>query len=198
VTVIGKLRCLLSEWVSQSVSKGRGGGSDDRQSLQRKDGILKHSTKCEDFGSCQKEWRPMYYYACRPSITSLSVKFCLLGCNCSSCYLLHAGFLLHLFFGPEDRGDMFIRNFCWLSTHYMPLHHRRHNSSKELLWYPRVLLIICVCCLFNDAFSTSDCAVPNDTVLNEWLGIRCERKWSWPNKDSRNLPGINEKTHEIP
>jgi hypothetical protein len=30
--------------------------------------------------------------------------------NLQSCYLLHAGFLLGLFFDPEDAGDMFLRN----------------------------------------------------------------------------------------
>jgi hypothetical protein len=28
----------------------------------------------------------------------------------SACYLLHAGFLLWLFFGPEDGGHMFFQN----------------------------------------------------------------------------------------
>jgi hypothetical protein len=28
----------------------------------------------------------------------------------SACYLLHAGFLLDLFFDPKDGGDMFLRN----------------------------------------------------------------------------------------
>jgi hypothetical protein len=27
---------------------------------------------------------------------------------CSACYLLHAGFLLGLFFDPEDEGNMFL------------------------------------------------------------------------------------------
>jgi hypothetical protein len=33
------------------------------------------------------------------------------------CY--QAGFLLGLFFDPEDEGDMFLRNVCSLSTDYM-------------------------------------------------------------------------------
>jgi hypothetical protein len=31
--------------------------------------------------------------------------------NGSACHLLHAGFLLDLFFDPEDGGEMFFRNF---------------------------------------------------------------------------------------
>jgi hypothetical protein len=44
-------------------------------------------------------------------------------------YVLHAGFLLGLFFDPENRGDMFLRNVCWLSTDYMALYPRRQNDS---------------------------------------------------------------------
>jgi hypothetical protein len=30
--------------------------------------------------------------------------------SCSTCYLLNTGFMLVLFFDPEDGGDMFLRN----------------------------------------------------------------------------------------
>jgi hypothetical protein len=36
-----------------------------------------------------------------------------------------AGYLLGLFFDPEDRDDMFLRNVGWLSTDYMALYPRR-------------------------------------------------------------------------
>jgi hypothetical protein len=42
----------------------------------------------------------------------------------------HAGFVLGLFFDPEDEGDMFLRNVGWLLTAYMALYPRRQNSSK--------------------------------------------------------------------
>jgi hypothetical protein len=42
--------------------------------------------------------------------------------------LLHACFLLGLFFGPEDGGDMFLRNVDWFSTAYTALHSRTYNS----------------------------------------------------------------------
>jgi hypothetical protein len=35
---------------------------------------------------------------------------------CSDYYLLHADFLLGLFFDPEDRDSMFLRNINWLSN----------------------------------------------------------------------------------
>jgi hypothetical protein len=46
----------------------------------------------------------------------------------------HAGFLLILFFYPEDGGDTFLRNVCWLSTHYTALHPRSWYSSQRWLW----------------------------------------------------------------
>jgi hypothetical protein len=38
---------------------------------------------------------------------------------------LHAGFLLGLFFDPEDGDDMFLRNFRRLSADYTALYPRR-------------------------------------------------------------------------
>jgi hypothetical protein len=46
----------------------------------------------------------------------------------------HAGFLLGLFFDPEDRGDMFLRNVGWLSTDYTALYHRIWYSSIWVLF----------------------------------------------------------------
>jgi hypothetical protein len=40
-----------------------------------------------------------------------------------------AGFLLRIFFDPEDGDDMFFRNFGRLSTDYTGLHPRRQNVS---------------------------------------------------------------------
>jgi hypothetical protein len=38
-------------------------------------------------------------------------------------------YCLGLFFGPEDRGDMFLRKVGCLSTDYTVLYPRRQNSS---------------------------------------------------------------------
>jgi hypothetical protein len=43
----------------------------------------------------------------------------------SSCYLLHAGLFLGLFFDLEDGGDIFVQNTGWLSTDYTALCPRR-------------------------------------------------------------------------
>jgi hypothetical protein len=45
------------------------------------------------------------------------------------CYLLHAGFLLSLFFNTKDGGDKFLWNVGWLSVDYMALCPRKYNSS---------------------------------------------------------------------
>jgi hypothetical protein len=44
----------------------------------------------------------------------------------------HAGFLLGLFFNPEDGGNMFLRNFGWFSTDYTALYPRRWYSLYYL------------------------------------------------------------------
>jgi hypothetical protein len=48
---------------------------------------------------------------------------------CSILHLLHAAFLLGLFFGTENGSDMFFWNVGWIWTDYMALHPRRQNSS---------------------------------------------------------------------
>jgi hypothetical protein len=45
----------------------------------------------------------------------------------------HAGFLLGLFFDPEEGGDMFLRNVGGFSTEYTALYHRREYSSLPQL-----------------------------------------------------------------
>jgi hypothetical protein len=42
----------------------------------------------------------------------------------SASHLLHADFLLHLLFNPEDGGDMFLQNVGWLSIGYILLYPR--------------------------------------------------------------------------
>jgi hypothetical protein len=51
----------------------------------------------------------------------------------------HTGFLLGLFFDPEDGGDMFLQNVSRLSTDYAALYPRRQNSS----WLDTVFVICC-------------------------------------------------------
>jgi hypothetical protein len=39
----------------------------------------------------------------------------------STCQMLHPGFLLSLFFDPEDGGNMILQNVGWLAgRHYIP------------------------------------------------------------------------------
>jgi hypothetical protein len=57
-------------------------------------------------------------------------EFYLLGYNTGSAYyLIHAGFLLDLFFDPEDGSAILLRNVGCLSTDYTALYLRRQNSS---------------------------------------------------------------------
>jgi hypothetical protein len=51
------------------------------------------------------------------SLPQLSVKI-----YTSACHLLHTGFMLCLFFDPEDEGDMFLWKLRWLSTEYIALY----------------------------------------------------------------------------
>jgi hypothetical protein len=44
-----------------------------------------------------------------------------------ACYMLHAGFLLGLFFHPEDGGNLLLQNIGWLSVDYMELCPKRQN-----------------------------------------------------------------------
>jgi hypothetical protein len=43
----------------------------------------------------------------------------------------HAGFLLGLFFDPEDGGEMFLRNVSLLSKDYTALYPIWQNSSRQ-------------------------------------------------------------------
>jgi hypothetical protein len=51
----------------------------------------------------------------------------------SACYLLLAGFLFGLYFYPDDRNDVFLRNVSWLSADYSKSYPRRYNSSHPSL-----------------------------------------------------------------
>jgi hypothetical protein len=52
---------------------------------------------------------------------------------------IHIGFLIGLFFYPEDGGDMFLRIVVWLSMDYTAFCPRRYNSPchccKNLKFY---------------------------------------------------------------
>jgi hypothetical protein len=50
--------------------------------------------------------------------------------------IFHAGFLLDLFFHPEDGGDMFLRIFGWLSMNYTALYPTRYNSLANFSMDP--------------------------------------------------------------
>jgi hypothetical protein len=49
----------------------------------------------------------------------------------ASMAVLHAGFLIALFFDPEDGGDIFIRNVFCLSVDYTMLYHNHLCESTS-------------------------------------------------------------------
>jgi hypothetical protein len=53
---------------------------------------------------------------------------CVCVCVCDD-YWLHACALLFLFFDPEDRSDMFLRNVGWLLANSTGLYPRRQDCS---------------------------------------------------------------------
>jgi hypothetical protein len=69
-------------------------------------------------------------------------------------HLLHAGFLLDLFFDPKDRDDMSLRNVVWLSTDYKALCPSRQNSSKAMTITASGM---CVLVLVNGSFEVMCC-----------------------------------------
>jgi hypothetical protein len=48
-----------------------------------------------------------------------------------ACYLLHAGFLLGIFFNPKDGGDIFLWNISWLPVDYNSSCPTRENSLQN-------------------------------------------------------------------
>jgi hypothetical protein len=62
----------------------------------------------------------------------------------------HAGFLLGLFFDPENEDHIFLRNVGWLSTHYAALYPKRRNSWQNYCSHTQSYFMIC-----NSTFSVS-------------------------------------------
>jgi hypothetical protein len=80
----------------------------------------------------------MYMQAMRTNIFPCRVQLSGIPICASSC-LLQAGFLLVLFYNPEDDGNMFLQNISWHSLNYAALYPRIQNSSKPLLWEYQIL-----------------------------------------------------------
>lgn len=62
-------------------------------------------------------------------IKYISIVHRMLRPHTSTCYLLHAGFLLGLFFDTENGDEIFLRNVGWLLTDYTALCPRRYVQS---------------------------------------------------------------------
>jgi hypothetical protein len=63
-----------------------------------------------------------------PPCSPLKVSRYFGGTSHATCF--YSGFLLMLFFDPEDGGDIFLLNVGWLSTDYTVLYPTRYNSSS--------------------------------------------------------------------
>jgi hypothetical protein len=57
----------------------------------------------------------MYLLVYKTPFSPLKMNRCFEAEQSYGCYILYAGFLLVLFFDPEDGGDIFLKNSSWLS-----------------------------------------------------------------------------------
>jgi hypothetical protein len=72
-------------------------------------------------------------------VCTYSCRTCSCLCSCYSCYLLHASFLLGLFFSPEYGCRIFLQNVCWLLMNYTALIPEERAFQKPLLWEPQII-----------------------------------------------------------
>jgi hypothetical protein len=101
------------------------------------------------FREIRQNWKRSSFWAITPC-SPLKVKWRFGGTcrphlqgprSCSVYYVLHADFLLDVFFSLEDWGDVLFRNIGWLSTDYTVLYLRRQNPSWPSLWEPHTLQV---------------------------------------------------------
>jgi hypothetical protein len=108
---ISRRRTVLNYWRCRWITKNSTESSSDAKSCstpQEIPSIL---------------WNMNLHYSvdrCPPLVLFLSHMNVLATC-------FHAGFLLNLFFDPEDGGDMFLRNVGWHSTDYTALYPRWYS-----------------------------------------------------------------------
>jgi hypothetical protein len=95
-------------------------------------------------------------------------------------YLLHAGFLLGLFFDPENGGDMYLRNVGWLSADYTALFPRRQNSGNNITFQkPHYIYTKCnICSLLVNLWTLTKDVFPFSGLLadSRWLRINASRR----------------------